>query len=143
MPPAALPCWPIRRAYPACDIGAVIRPAGRWVSTASKCAIPTPSIAATLAPAPQVDALITYFAELARAHGLLVTGGSDYHGTAKPGIAAGQRRLTWAEWKCWPNAAAGSHPLSEERNAHAIHRARPGLKSAKRADQQCAPVAAC
>ena len=30
---------------------------------------------------------------------VLVTGGSDYHGTAKPGIEPGSAGLTWAEWE--------------------------------------------
>ena len=47
----------------------------------------------------QVEALIAHFAELAQKHGLLVTGGSDYHGTAKPGIAPGITGLTWDEWE--------------------------------------------
>lgn len=51
------------------------------------------------ASAAQVDALIASFADLARTHGLLITGGSDYHGTAKPGIEPGNAGLTWAEWE--------------------------------------------
>jgi hypothetical protein len=32
------------------------------------------------------------YLELAKRHGLLVTGGSDYHGAAKPGLALGTGR---------------------------------------------------
>jgi predicted metal-dependent phosphoesterase TrpH len=46
-----------------------------------------------------VAALIDYFAQLAEQHGLLPTGGSDYHGTSKPGILPGQSGLTWAAWE--------------------------------------------
>lgn len=51
------------------------------------------------ASATQIDALIAHFADLAHTHDLLVTGGSDYHGTAKPGIAPGNAGLTWHEWE--------------------------------------------
>lgn len=45
-----------------------------------------------------VARVIAHFAQLADAHGLRKTGGSDYHGTTKPGIAVGDAGLTWAEW---------------------------------------------
>lgn len=51
------------------------------------------------ANAAQVDALVARFTDLARAHDLRVTGGSDYHGTAKPGIEPGNAGLTWHEWE--------------------------------------------
>jgi predicted metal-dependent phosphoesterase TrpH len=47
----------------------------------------------------QVAALIAHFGALAHALGLLQTGGSDYHGTAKPGILPGQAGLTMQEWQ--------------------------------------------
>ncbi|GIV77061.1 PHP domain-containing protein [Litorilinea aerophila] len=46
----------------------------------------------------QVAALIAGFDALADELGLLKTGGSDYHGTTKPGIQPGQAGLTWEEW---------------------------------------------
>ncbi len=45
-----------------------------------------------------VAALVDHFAELAGRYNLLVTGGSDYHGLAKPGIEPGSAGLTWPEW---------------------------------------------
>lgn len=47
----------------------------------------------------EVAALVAHFAELAVRLGLLQTGGSDYHGTTKPGILPGQAGLTWDEWE--------------------------------------------
>lgn len=47
----------------------------------------------------EVAALTAHFDELASELGLLKTGGSDYHGTAKPGILPGQAGLSWAEWQ--------------------------------------------
>jgi predicted metal-dependent phosphoesterase TrpH len=46
----------------------------------------------------EVDALIAHFGALAERFGLLQTGGSDYHGTSKPGILPGQAGLTMAEF---------------------------------------------
>jgi predicted metal-dependent phosphoesterase TrpH len=45
-----------------------------------------------------VAALINHFDALANELDLLKTGGSDYHGTAKPGILPGQAGLTLSEW---------------------------------------------
>lgn len=42
----------------------------------------------------EVAALIAHFGALAQEMGLLQTGGSDYHGTSKPGILPGQAGLT-------------------------------------------------
>ncbi len=42
--------------------------------------------------------LINYFDELADELDLVKTGGSDYHGTVKPGIQPGQAGLTLSEW---------------------------------------------
>ena len=46
----------------------------------------------------EVDALVAHFGALAAELGLLQTGGSDYHGTAKPGILPGQAGLTLTAW---------------------------------------------
>lgn len=46
----------------------------------------------------QVADVIARFDRLADTHGLLKTGGSDYHGTTKPGIAIGDAGLTWPQW---------------------------------------------
>jgi hypothetical protein len=51
------------------------------------------------ASASEVAALIAHFAALARELKLLPTGGSDYHGTSKPGILPGQAGLAMEEWK--------------------------------------------
>lgn len=51
------------------------------------------------APAQAVAALIAHFYTLAVQHDLLITGGSDYHGQAKPGITPGMAGLTWPEWE--------------------------------------------
>lgn len=45
-----------------------------------------------------VAQIIAHFGRLADELGLLQTGGSDYHGRAKPGILPGQAGLTRAEW---------------------------------------------
>jgi hypothetical protein len=45
-----------------------------------------------------VAAVIAHFGALADELGLLRTGGSDYHGQAKPGILPGQAGLTSGEW---------------------------------------------
>ncbi len=45
-----------------------------------------------------VAAVIAHFGALADELGLLRTGGSDYHGRAKPGILPGQAGLTVDEW---------------------------------------------
>jgi predicted metal-dependent phosphoesterase TrpH len=50
------------------------------------------------ASADAVAALVAHFRQVAAAHGLLVTGGSDYHGTVKPGILPGMAGLTAQEW---------------------------------------------
>jgi predicted metal-dependent phosphoesterase TrpH len=46
----------------------------------------------------EVSALINHFAALAAELDLLPTGGSDYHGTSKPGILPGQAGLTLAQF---------------------------------------------
>ena len=46
-----------------------------------------------------VMSLVAHFRALAEQHDLLITGGSDYHGTAKPGIAPGMAGLTQQEWE--------------------------------------------
>jgi len=51
------------------------------------------------ASAATVNALIAHFDHLATELDLLKTGGSDYHGTVKPGILPGQAGLTFAEWQ--------------------------------------------
>ncbi len=51
------------------------------------------------ADAATVKALVAHFRDLATQHDLLITGGSDYHGTAKPGIAPGMAGLTQQEWE--------------------------------------------
>ena len=50
------------------------------------------------ASADAVAALVAQFRQVAAAHGLLITGGSDYHGTVKPGILPGMAGLTAQEW---------------------------------------------
>ena len=47
----------------------------------------------------QVAAVVAHFDRLADTHGLFKTGGSDYHGATKPGIAVGDAGLTAAEWR--------------------------------------------
>lgn len=51
------------------------------------------------ASAQEVAALVAHFHTLAVQHDLLITGGSDYHGQAKPGITPGMAGLTWSEWE--------------------------------------------
>jgi predicted metal-dependent phosphoesterase TrpH len=51
------------------------------------------------ASAAEVAALVAHFGALAERLGLLPTGGSDYHGTSKPGILPGQAGLTMTEWQ--------------------------------------------
>lgn len=51
------------------------------------------------ADAAAVTALVAHFGDLAEQHDLLITGGSDYHGTAKPGITPGMAGLTHQEWE--------------------------------------------
>lgn len=46
-----------------------------------------------------VMSLIAHFRKLAEEHNLLITGGSDYHGAAKPGIVPGMAGLTDLEWE--------------------------------------------
>lgn len=46
-----------------------------------------------------VTALVAHFRQIAEDHSLLVTGGSDYHGKAKPGIQPGITGLTEHEWE--------------------------------------------
>jgi predicted metal-dependent phosphoesterase TrpH len=60
------------------------------------------------ASASTVAALVAHFAALAGELGLLQTGGSDYHGTAKPGILPGQAGLTLDEWAVLAEAAGWS-----------------------------------
>jgi predicted metal-dependent phosphoesterase TrpH len=57
-----------------------------------------------------VAALIAHFAELAERLGLLQTGGSDYHGTSKPGILPGQAGLTMAQWQALAAQAGWERP---------------------------------
>jgi hypothetical protein len=47
----------------------------------------------------EVATLVAHFGALAAELELLATGGSDYHGTAKPGILPGQAGLTMDEWQ--------------------------------------------
>lgn len=49
-------------------------------------------------PIADAAALTEHFAQAARRHNLLVTGGSDYHGARKPN-RMGETGLTWAEWQ--------------------------------------------
>lgn len=71
-----------------------------------------------------VATLVAHFRQLAAAHNLLVTGGSDYHGAAKPGIAPGMAGLTLTEWsalaeRCgWPEAWQAPAPESPDHGAH-------------------------
>ncbi len=58
------------------------------------------------ASAATVMDLITYFDDLANELDLLKTGGSDYHGTVKPGIQPGQAGLTLSEWRALCNATS-------------------------------------
>ncbi len=51
------------------------------------------------ASAATVTAVIAHFDRLASELDLLKTGGSDYHGTVKPGILPGQAGLTLSEWQ--------------------------------------------
>ncbi len=55
------------------------------------------------ADAATVISLVAHFRKLAEEHTLLVTGGSDYHGAAKPGIAPGMAGLTYPEWEALAN----------------------------------------
>lgn len=55
------------------------------------------------ADAAMVTSLVIHFRKLAEEHGLLITGGSDYHGAAKPGIAPGVAGLTYPEWEALAN----------------------------------------
>ncbi len=50
------------------------------------------------ASAQEVAQLVAHYRSLASELGLIQTGGSDYHGTAKPGIVPGMAGLTLAEW---------------------------------------------
>lgn len=50
--------------------------------------------------------LINYFDELANELDLLKTGGSDYHGTVKPGIQPGLAGLTLVEWQALGDATS-------------------------------------
>ena len=50
------------------------------------------------ADAAHVAAVIAHFDRLADSYGLQKTGGSDYHGTTKPGIEPGQAGLTHSQW---------------------------------------------
>ena len=47
----------------------------------------------------EVMKLIAHYAALADRYGLYKTGGSDYHGTTKPGIVPGMAGLTRSEWR--------------------------------------------
>ena len=46
----------------------------------------------------KVEQLVAHFGALAQELGLLQTGGSDYHGSVKPGILPGDAGLTIEEW---------------------------------------------
>lgn len=63
------------------------------------------------ASAQEVAAVIVHFDALAREVGLLRTGGSDYHGTTKPGILPGQAGLTQAEWTALAAHLGWSRPV--------------------------------
>jgi predicted metal-dependent phosphoesterase TrpH len=58
----------------------------------------------------EVTALIDHFGALAKRLGLLLTGGSDYHGTSKPGILPGQAGLTLAEWQALATQVGWEQP---------------------------------
>jgi 3',5'-nucleoside bisphosphate phosphatase len=47
----------------------------------------------------EVEQLVAHFGALAQEFELLQTGGSDYHGSAKPGILPGDAGLTMKEWE--------------------------------------------
>ena len=49
--------------------------------------------------ASEVAELVSHYDELAEKLGLFKTGGSDYHGTSKPGIFPGNAGLTLAAWQ--------------------------------------------
>lgn len=72
------------------------------------------------ASAQEVAALTAHFHDLAVRHNLLITGGSDYHGQAKPGISPGMDGLTWSEWetlaaRCgWASHAPASAPTRQD-----------------------------
>lgn len=59
-----------------------------------------------------VMALITHFHHLAEEHNLLITGGSDYHGSVKPGIAPGMAGLTWEEWETLAGRCGWTEPMT-------------------------------
>jgi len=65
-------------------------------------------------PSAQVETVVEHFRRLAETLGLLVTGGTDYHGTRSPRIRLGECGLTWEAYQAlkervqqrlWP------HPL--------------------------------
>ncbi|MCC6453434.1 MAG: PHP domain-containing protein [Caldilineaceae bacterium] len=62
------------------------------------------------ASASAVTAIIEHFGALADTLGLLQTGGSDYHGTSKPGILPGQAGLTWEAWEALANRLGWEQP---------------------------------
>jgi predicted metal-dependent phosphoesterase TrpH len=59
----------------------------------------------------EVAALVAHFGALAEELGLLQTGGSDYHGTSKPGIMPGQAGLTMAAWQRLAAQVGWERPL--------------------------------
>ena len=70
------------------------------------------------ASATEVTALIDHFSSLASRYGLLKTGGSDYHGTTKPGIMPGLAGLTLDQFRLFHrnnyvgSFAGGDHDIS-------------------------------
>jgi 3',5'-nucleoside bisphosphate phosphatase len=60
--------------------------------------------------ASEVAAIIQHFGALADTLGLLQTGGSDYHGTSKPGILPGQVGLTWEAWEALASRLGWEQP---------------------------------
>jgi predicted metal-dependent phosphoesterase TrpH len=58
----------------------------------------------------EVTALVAHFGALAEELGLLQTGGSDYHGSSKPGILPGQAGLTMEQWHTLAAQAGWERP---------------------------------
>ncbi len=81
---------------------------------------------------------IVLYRELAQRHGLLMTGGSDYHGEAKPGIKLGTgrngnvafppealQRLRQSEARLRANCASVAHPREGYVRDHVAYRDQP------------------
>lgn len=64
----------------------------------------------------EVAAIVAHFRRLAGEHDLLITGGSDYHGAAKPGILPGLAGMTEHEWQALANRCGWRQelPLDEQ-----------------------------